>query len=315
MNEIDLRRVFDSMTEAYFRVDEKGIIIAVNQTAVSMFGYQNPDEMVGLRLTRDFFHSEQVRNDFLDGLKTNGTVTSCTGLLKKKDGSQMNCLINARNIYSEAGDTVGLEGYVSDLTELVSARDALERRKSYYKKILNAVQEGIGEIDTEGKFTYGNTYLAEQLGYGGRTELIGVPILDHVPEEYRKDFQNVFQKACESGHAVFKTCFRSLDGYTFPALANTIPNCGENGEITGFFGSFADLSELEEMRSESEHLNTTLMAIRQVNRLITKEKNLDSMVQGVCDALISTRGYSSAWISLFDNQTGFFLQDRFSWNP
>ncbi|HPF33752.1 MAG TPA: ATP-binding protein, partial [Candidatus Sabulitectum sp.] len=87
-----------------------------------------------------------------------------------------------------------------------------------------------------------------------------------------------------------------------------IPNCDENGDITGFFGSFADLSELEEMRSESEHLTSALMAIRQVNHLITKEKDLYAMVQGVCDALISTRGYSSAWISLFDHEKGFFYR-------
>ena len=308
MNEKDLRRVFDSMTEAYFQVDEKGTVCAVNKTAVEMFGYENEDEMIGLRLTRDFFPSEEMKREFLEGLHDDGSITRCTGLLKRKDDSQVNCVINARRVFNESGGISGLEGYISDITQLVSARETLDRRKSYYKKILNAVQEGIGEIDTEGKFTYGNTYLAEQLGYGGRTELIGVPILDHVPEEYQEDFQGVFKKACESGHAVFKTCFRSLDGYVFPALANTIPNCDENGQITGFFGSFADLSELEEMKEESEHLTSTLLAIRQVNRLITKEKDLDSMVQGVCDALISTRGYSSAWISLFDNENGFFYK-------
>ena len=308
MNEKDLRRIFDSMAEAYYLVDEKGAITEVNLTAVRMFGYSSIDEMKGLRLTRDFFPSEEMRREFLESLAEDGSITSCTGLLKRKDGTEIHCVTNARRLFDPSGDIIGLEGYVLDVTELVSARRSLEGRKSYYKKILNAVQEGIGEIDTQGRFTWANTFLAEKLGYAGRNELIGVPILDHVPEINRESFQKVFAKACESGHAVFRTNFKALDGYIFPALANTIPNCDENGDITGFFGSFADLSELEEMRSESEHLTSALMAIRQVNHLITKEKDLYAMVQGVCDALISTRGYSSAWISLFDHEKGFFYR-------
>ncbi len=105
-----------------------------------------------------------------------------------------------------------------------------------------------------------------------------------MPENCRRGFQEVFERACDSGHVVFRTSFRTLGGSVFPALANTIPNCNADGSIAGFFGSFADISELEEAKKESEHLTRALMAIRQVNRLITKEKNIDRMVQGVCDA-------------------------------
>ena len=41
MKEADLRRVFDSMTEAYYRVDNENRIITVNRTAMKMFGYDS----------------------------------------------------------------------------------------------------------------------------------------------------------------------------------------------------------------------------------------------------------------------------------
>ncbi|MBC8869310.1 MAG: response regulator [Planctomycetes bacterium] len=47
-----------------------------------------------------------------------------------------------------------------------------------------------------------------------------------------------------------------------------------------------------------EHLNAVLRAIRNVNQLIAREKDRDRMIQGVCDALIETRGYESGWIAL-----------------
>ena len=49
-----------------------------------------------------------------------------------------------------------------------------------------------------------------------------------------------------------------------------------------------------------EHLNLVLRAIRNVNQLITKEKDRDKLLKGACDSLIETRGYNSAWIALLD---------------
>jgi len=43
-----------------------------------------------------------------------------------------------------------------------------------------------------------------------------------------------------------------------------------------------------------------LYSIRNVNQLITKEKDRDRLLKGACDNLTQTRGYYSAWIVLFD---------------
>jgi len=48
------------------------------------------------------------------------------------------------------------------------------------------------------------------------------------------------------------------------------------------------------------HLNLVLRAIRNVNQLITREKDRDGLVQGICDNLIENRGYHSVWITLMD---------------
>ncbi len=50
-----------------------------------------------------------------------------------------------------------------------------------------------------------------------------------------------------------------------------------------------------------KHLNLILSAIRNVNLLITKEKDRDSLLQRACDILVETRGYFNTWIVLFDD--------------
>lgn len=77
------------------------------------------------------------------------------------------------------------------------------------------------------------------------------------------------------------------------------------------------IDELEEMRQQTtelkrteaerkqaeqriEHLNSVLRAIRGVNQLITRKKDRDGLLKGVCDTLIESRGYYNAWIALLD---------------
>ena len=50
------------------------------------------------------------------------------------------------------------------------------------------------------------------------------------------------------------------------------------------------------------HLNAVLRAIRNVNQLITQERDQDRLLQGVCDGLVETRGFFNAWIALQDGQ-------------
>ena len=54
------------------------------------------------------------------------------------------------------------------------------------------------------------------------------------------------------------------------------------------------------MKDRVAHLNLVLRAIRRVNELITREKDPDRLLQGICDNLIENRGYHNAWIALLD---------------
>jgi len=53
-------------------------------------------------------------------------------------------------------------------------------------------------------------------------------------------------------------------------------------------------------QERTAHLNAVLRAIRNVNQLITKEKDRDRLLKGICDNIIETRGYHNAWIALLD---------------
>ncbi|NOZ09062.1 MAG: response regulator, partial [FCB group bacterium] len=54
-------------------------------------------------------------------------------------------------------------------------------------------------------------------------------------------------------------------------------------------------------------LNSLLSSIRNVSRLITHQKNAEKLLQGICDNLIKTHGYSCVMALLLDKKQNFIM--------
>lgn len=69
------------------------------------------------------------------------------------------------------------------------------------------------------------------------------------------------------------------------------------------FSSYTAGVLLARRRSEERivHLNAVLRAVRNVMQLIARERERTRLLEGVCQSLIETRGFQSAWIGLFDD--------------
>ncbi len=74
----------------------------------------------------------------------------------------------------------------------------------------------------------------------------------------------------------------------------------ERNLIDGIARQFASFIQHKLAEELEEHLTAMLRAIRNVNQLIVKEKNLDQLLKRVCENFINTRGFDIAWIAVFD---------------
>ena len=79
----------------------------------------------------------------------------------------------------------------------------------------------------------------------------------------------------------------------------------EEGELIALEGYVVDMTDRKHAEQNMQHLNRILRAIRNVNQLITRERNRDRLIQEACDKLIETSGYGFAWIALFDEFRSF----------
>lgn len=58
--------------------------------------------------------------------------------------------------------------------------------------------------------------------------------------------------------------------------------------------------ELRDTLDREQHLKNVLLGVRNVNQIITKEKDIQTLINKACENLTETMGYYNAWIALFD---------------
>ena len=67
------------------------------------------------------------------------------------------------------------------------------------------------------------------------------------------------------------------------------------------------IQDLKKSEQNVKHLFSVLEAIRGVNQLIIREKNIDTLLQKSCDILIKARGYNVAWLGFLKDEKTFAI--------
>ena len=60
------------------------------------------------------------------------------------------------------------------------------------------------------------------------------------------------------------------------------------------------LKQSKRKKLHAEHLNSLLRSIRNVNQLLVRENDVDTLLEKTCEVLVETRGYRHVWMALFD---------------
>jgi len=65
--------------------------------------------------------------------------------------------------------------------------------------------------------------------------------------------------------------------------------------------------DLEKSEKLTKHLFSVLKAIRKINQLILREKNINVLLQEACDILIEARDYNSTWLGFLKDEKTFAI--------
>ena len=290
------QKTFDASNDAIFVLDKDQHILRANKKAEQLF--QRPfSELIG-RYCWEIVH------------KTTGPFPGCPcvrakdSLLRETMDLQVGqswLQVTVDPIIDATGGFDGAVHLVNDITERKRAEERLRQSENDYRDLFHNATDAIYIQDKEGRFLDVNQGAVDMYGYprefflGKTPEFLSAPgkndmkkilgfvadALDGKPQQY--DFWGIRK-----------------NGEIFPKIVRS-----QQGSYLGqkVIVTFAlDITERKRGESRLEHLSLVLRAVRNVNQLITQEKDRDRLLRGVCEILTEDRGCFNAWIALLNEE-------------
>lgn len=176
-------------------------------------------------------------------------------------------------------------------------RSKLAEREAKYRTLFETSTDAIFLETLEGRVLDCNESACKMYGYR-RDELIGLNAADLVPLEVAETIPDIIERELSEGGISIEAQGIRKDGSVFPTEVTT--RLIEIADEKLVLVYVKDITARKQAERNIEHLNLVLRAVRDVEQLITREKDLKKMLNNVCEILVQNRGYNSAWICLLD---------------
>ena len=125
----------------------------------------------------------------------------------------------------------------------------LKRSEKRYKSIVETANEGIWGTDADFNITYVNPKIAEMLGYTAE-EMLGKHVTFFMFEEDIPDRKKHIEKRIEGHSETYERRFRHKNGSEVSTIVSVTAIMDDNGDFTGTFSMFTDITDRKEMEKE-----------------------------------------------------------------
>jgi PAS domain S-box-containing protein len=205
------RRLIELSPDSIIVQDETGILFA-NSAASDYYGYDTPDEMVGLPLTD--MMPEEDRAAYREWLreKLERREGEAYGMRRRmrRDGTVFFIDIGFSPI--NWGGKSALMGVARDISEKLAYEEALRESEERYRRLVEISPDAI-RIFTDGTVVFANEAAAKLYGAENSSDLVGRSALELVSPDDHESFLRV-SKALDEGGVVARTELigRRVDG-------------------------------------------------------------------------------------------------------
>jgi PAS domain S-box-containing protein len=295
----EIKLIIDSLTALVFYKDKEGKLLRVNKAFAEALNMSEED-FIG-KTVFDLYSADIAQNMADDDREVFASRHPKLNIIEQYESATGIRWVQTDKVpvLDKNGEPVAMIGFAQDITIRKQAEEAIKESEEKFNKAFHASLNLMAIISLdEGQIIDVNEAYCKSIGYN-RKELIGHTALDinlWANPQQRKEFYRTIanEGRLENKEVFLRTKTGEIRTYLFSAEKITL-----GGTPSIVIGAL-DITERKQAEQRINHLNQTLRSIRNVNQLITREKDRDKLLKGVCDTLVESRSFFTAWIVLLD---------------
>ncbi|MBN2003998.1 MAG: PAS domain S-box protein [Anaerolineae bacterium] len=217
VSEEKYRSIYENIVVGIFQSTPAGRFLSVNPTMARVYGYESPEEMIERiqDIGRDFYANPQRRREFIQLLSEHDVIQDFEMENRRKDGSVIWTLCNARVIRDAHGEILYYEGTLQDITARKHIEAALLESEERYRSLVDLSPDGIA-LCTPGddKIVFANPAMAQLVGVPDLADCVGRRIFEFIhPDSIPTIQQNLWEMRLSGKSTLIDGVkMRGLDG-------------------------------------------------------------------------------------------------------
>src|SRR5208337_3449248 len=239
------RSIFNTFDDLYYQTDMEGIIRILSPSCKKITGW-DASELIGHQVLELYPFPDQ-RKMLLGEMFTNGAVHDYEVILKNKEGQHLIVSVTSHVVRDEAGNPLGVEGSLRDITERKLVEEALHASEERYRTLADFLPVIVFENDISGILTFANRLTYSTFGIDPKDVMSGISVMDYiVPEERRRAREMMVKVFAGDSRSSVEYTLQRKDGSRFPAMISTSPIIDrKTGKVSGLRGVIIDITEIK----------------------------------------------------------------------
>lgn len=250
---------FRGSNDAIYLTSTEGKFVDVNDSLLNLFGFSKK-ELMSMNV-KDLYFNPLDRKNFRTEIEDKGSVKDYKLSLKKKDGTELLCLLTS-NVRRDQDDTmIGYQGIIRDISSMVKAEEELQ-------KFLNAIEHAAEMImitDKEGNIQYINPEFERLTGFSKQDVLGKTPRIlksrKHPEEFYKKMWATILAGDTFRGLIINK----KKNGEIYYEEKIISPLKDPDGKVTHFVSNGRDITERINAQKKIEEQRKFLRQVLDIN--------------------------------------------------
>ncbi len=182
-----------------------------------------------------------------------------------------------------------------DVTDRLEAEEALRLSEERYRRIVETTQEGIWQIDADGRTTFVNRRMAEMLGYSVE-ELRGVSPLALKDGDEQALLASRLDARRRGQIGQSESKYWRKDGSELWVWSSANPLFDDQGRYLGALSTMVNITARKKVEETLRRVNRARAAISACTRAAARATTEVELLQQVCDIIVATGGYRFAWV-------------------